>query len=393
MEFVHLTQCQLVPFDAVDDVFALEGQFALVLKQMKRKRLIDRIGREIDPGKLGRKQQPSNVRMDFGLNELMLLLRLFVGAPNNRVEARHDQKVVGVAAVALHPALHVIVKLLCMLQRMKRREHQLGDLSAEVLAGFRCAGLREYGIALDRSCRVQRAPHGKVLTLVVEHVHLFGREINRGVSVANKGVVVIAVPKPLAYVDELQSPFVGFLALEMSLTVEVVGLGLVLRGHHVPAGAAAAHDVDRGEAARQVEWLVVARRCSGDQADMLRHRGNARQQRGRLEMRHILRRAAEHVDAALARGIAIGQEDQVEFGPLGDLPQFDVVTEILAGVELRFGVQPCRDVIAGRVEKAAELELSLASCRHVVPLPWLRNAQGATTPQFSRMSIARRKAS
>ena len=77
---------------------------------------------------------------------------------------------------------------------------------------------------------------------------------------------------------------------------EVVRLGVLARGDQVPAGAAVADVVERGELARDVIGLVVGRRRGRDQADALGHHRQRRQQRDRLEMRDELHRAAERLD-------------------------------------------------------------------------------------------------
>ncbi len=55
------------------------------------------------------------------------------------------------------------------------------------------------------------------------------------------------------------------------VAVEVQRLDLHAGGDEVPAGAAAADVVERGELARDVERLVVARRGGADQPDALGH--------------------------------------------------------------------------------------------------------------------------
>src|SRR5580700_1340080 len=66
----------------------------------------------------------------------------------------------------------------------------------------------------------------------------------------------------------LDRPVVPLAMFVMLLAAKIVGFRQIRRGHHVPAGAAAADMVERGEFAGDVVGLVVARRRSRDDADM-----------------------------------------------------------------------------------------------------------------------------
>ncbi len=64
-------------------------------------------------------------------------------------------------------------------------------------------------------------------------------------------------------------------------------------------------------------------------------RGERRQQRDRLEVGDVLRRARQRLHLGLAHADVVGEEDHVELGALGGLRDLDVVLEVDAGVGLR----------------------------------------------------------
>ena len=87
---------------------------------------------------------------------------------------------------------------------------------------------------------------------------------------------------------------------------------------------------------------------------MLRHRGERRQQRQRIEIGHVLRPAAERLEFAVARRHRVGDEHQVELAALGGLCDLGVMSEIRAGVDLRVRVQPGGHMVPGRVKERTE---------------------------------------
>ena len=80
-------------------------------------------------------------------------------------------------------------------------------------------------------------------------------------------------------------------------------------------------------------------------------------------MRDELHRAAERLQVGVAHAIVVGEEDEIEFRPLGSPGDLDIVPEIDAGIRLRARVPPGRDVVAGRIEEGAEAHLALSAHR------------------------------
>ena len=150
-------------------------------------------------------------------------------------------------------------------------------------------------------------------------MQLLGVEIAARHPVADKGVVVPAVPQPFDDLDEFDGAVVALAVLVMLLAAEIVGFVDGRRRHDVPAGAAAADMVERGEFAGDVIGLVVARRRGGAEADMLGDDGERRQQGQRIEIGHVLRPAGERGEPAVAHRNRVGDEHQVELTALGGL--------------------------------------------------------------------------
>ncbi len=90
-------------------------------------------------------------------------------------------------------------------------------------------------------------------------------------------------------------------------------------------------------------------------------RGERRQERDRLEIGDVLRRAAERLHVGPPYAEIIGEEHHVEFAALGGARDLEVMLEIDAGIGLRARVPPRRDVMAGRIEESAEPHLAIAA--------------------------------
>src|SRR3954452_2854433 len=82
-------------------------------------------------------------------------------------------------------------------------EHGLRGFGGELLAVLRGSGLHDDRPALHRTGDVKRAPDGKIFSLVVQHVHLRGIEIQSALDVPHKRVVGKGIPQPGDHVIEL----------------------------------------------------------------------------------------------------------------------------------------------------------------------------------------------
>ena len=144
-----------------------------------------------------------------------------------------------------------------------------------------------------------------------------------------------------------------------------VGVG---RRHQVPAGAAVADVVERGEAARDRVGRLEGGGGGGDQAEMLGHHGQRRQQRQRIERRHrgaALQRLHRHVQ----HGQVIGHEEGVELAALQGLGVLHQRLEIEVGIGRAAGIAPGGGVDADRAHEGAEAELFALGHGAILPLP------------------------
>ena len=175
-----------------------------------------------------------------------------------------------------------------------------------------------------------------MLSAVIEEMQLVGDEILAGRLVHHDGIGLPAVPQPLDDGGELAGAVIAVGMRHVGVAAEIGGLGLVVGGHQVPAGAAAVDQVERGEFARQVIGLVVGGGRGRDEADLLGHGGQGGQQGQRLEI-HRARGARLGVQFGRTDADQVGEEEQVEFAALGQLREFDAaaVVERAVGFGLR----------------------------------------------------------
>src|SRR6516162_2593111 len=96
-----------------------------------------------------------------------------------------------------------------------------------------------------------------------------GIEINAALNIAYEGIVGPAIPQARHHVKEFACTAVTRLMLEMLVKAEIHRLIRIAGGDHVPSRASAAQVIERGEFPCDVIWLVVTRRCSSDESQML----------------------------------------------------------------------------------------------------------------------------
>ena len=207
-----------------------------------------------------------------------------------------------------------------------------------------------------------------MLADVVEEVDLVAVHVDAALLVAQQAAIFPAVPQADHDLVELGGALVALGMRHVLVEAKILGLVLDLRGHQVPARAAAADMVDRHEAAGDVVGLVVGRGRGRDQADPARHHGQRGERRRRLE----LDGAREFGAGALAacQGPAAGhahrvlEEDRVELGGFRHLGDVGVLLEVHIGRGDRIGMTPAGQVIAGHAEEAAKTELTTLVTGH-----------------------------
>ncbi len=285
--------------------------------------------------------------------------------------ADHDEgtgenfQVLGVAADLFHPALDVGIEFLAVGEGAAAGEHGLRGFRRKLLAVLGRAGLHDQRPALDRAGDVERAAHAEILSLVIEHVHLGGIEIQALFDIAHKSVVGEGIPQPGDDVIEFTRALVAFGVLHMVVEPEIqrgVGIG---SGDDIPPRAAAGNMIERGEAAGDVIGLVERGRSGRDQADMFGGACQRRQQRERLERGHGVA-ALERVDRHVQHGQMVGHEEGVELSGLEFLDQLLDMREIEVGVGPGARITPRAGVDRDRPHECAELELPFRHLPHSV---------------------------
>ena len=224
---------------------------------------------------------------------------------------------------------------------------------AEVAALLGVAGLEDDRLALRRALEVERPDHREVLAPVVERVLARAVEEDAGLLVAREGVVLVGAPQALRDLHVLERAAVAGRVVVVLVEAVVAGGAAVAARDDVPARAAAADDVERGEPPRDVERRVVRRRDRADQADAGRRDRERGEQRQRLEAVQVVGRRVRGDE------LAVDDEDEVELRLL-ELPRpLGVPVDVDARVAGDLGVQPrVADRPADAEQRRAELQLS-----------------------------------
>ena len=154
----------------------------------------------------------------------------------------------------------------------------------------------------------------------------------------------------------------------MRLATVVQRIGFVVGGDEIPAGAPAADLVERGELAGERIGLVEGGGRGRDEAEMLGHRRQRRQDRHGLELHHLAHAAARVGVARQVDGGRIGQEQKVELAALGRLRHLDGLGEARARFGVRPRMAPGGDMLTGLVHEGPEMHHStLLRLRHASP--------------------------
>ena len=199
---------------------------------------------------------------------LALVLGLLLRAADIHGDAGHHLEIVGMPAVLLHPALHVGVERLGVLDRGLRGEHHVGDARGQLSRRLRRSGLDDDRIALRRPADAERALHREIFAGVIEDVDLGRIDIAARRLVARERVAVVAAPQAAHHIDELLAALVTVAMRGMDRLAEIGGVLIAAAGDQIPAGAAAGQMIERGERARDVVGLVVGGRRGRDEAEV-----------------------------------------------------------------------------------------------------------------------------
>ncbi|MNS51517.1 hypothetical protein D3C72_841970 [compost metagenome] len=282
------------------------------------------------------------------------LAGVFVGVADIDLGPGQYQQLLGVTPQPRGAALHITVERLALLDAGGVGEDHIRRGGSKVTPLLRIAGLEDDRLALWRALDVQRPHHREVLALVVQGMHPAGVEELPGGPVAREGAVFIGAPQALHHRDMLLGAGIAGVVVVVLVTAIVAGGAGVATGDHVPAGAALADKVQRGEAAGDVEGFVVGSGQGADQADVACAYRQRRKQGQRLQTVEVMgRRAGGDV-------LAVDDEHQVEQRRLGLAGDVDVPVDVDAGVGRQLRVEP--QVVPARAAAAhgqgTELDLA-----------------------------------
>ena len=141
---------------------------------------------------------------------------------------------------------------------------------------------------------------------------------------------------------ELVGPVVAQVVLDHLLAAHVLGFAVIERGDHVPGRAPLGHQIERGEQARHMERLVVARRIGGAEAKPLGRHAHDREHRHRIHLHaadavphRVLVVAAVHV----RHRQPVIEEAEMEFSFFKDTAEMPIVIGG-PGIRARLRVAP-----------------------------------------------------
>jgi hypothetical protein len=92
---------------------------------------------------------------------------------------------------------------------------------------------------------IERSPHRKILTLVIEHMHLCRVEESAILDIADEGVISPAFPHAHHHVIKLSCTPIPVAVLDMLLKAKIERGIRIGSGDYIPAGAAASSEAKR----------------------------------------------------------------------------------------------------------------------------------------------------
>ncbi len=176
-------------------------------------------------------------------------------------------------------------------------------------------------MALRRARLVQHAVHREELAPMLDRAQLVEIDEAPAGGIGQQGVIAPAIPQRLDDLGELGRTAVARGVVGHRLEAVVARRLQVGGGDDVPARAPAAHQVQRGEAARQVVGFVVAGGGGGDQAQVGSGAGHRGEYHGGFER-------GDRAGGQAVEADRIGQEDRVELAGLGDARDAQVMLDL-----------------------------------------------------------------
>ncbi|KGV92847.1 hypothetical protein X892_2673 [Burkholderia pseudomallei MSHR3960] len=230
---------------------------------------------------------------------------------DDRIQPRQYSELIGIPSFRVHSRLEIRVEALRAFERMLRREHHVRMPRRQFEAGFGRAGLHEQRPSLRAARHVQRPGDVEVPAVMIDAPDLRGIGEHAARRIGDERALAPAFPQLDRHVDELVRAGVALGRARQRHRAEIRGRGRIVGGDRVPARPAAAHLIERQEAAREGKRIAERRGRRADQPDAF---GDERQRRRDDERIEHLRRP---MSVAVQRK-RIGEEERVELALLGD---------------------------------------------------------------------------
>ena len=331
--------------------------------------IVGGLGREIEVERLG--QQGEGVDgPGEPVDERGLVFGHGLRLAHRGVDGGRDPEAVRIAPRRLREGAGLRIGARPELQVGVDREDDLGPAHRERPPAPALPGLDDHRTALWRRGHGERSAGAEVPAAMVEAAHLRWIREHPAHLVEHDGVRLPRLPVREHHLHELVGAVVARVVVGDPVRPEVRGLGVVERGHHVPAGPAPGHVVEGREQARDVERLVVRGRAGGAEPEPARRRAHHREDGDRVHLHHphaVAHRLGEVVAEAVRHREAVVEEREMELAVLQGAGDPAVV---LGGHEVArgFGVTPRRGEVRAvlRLQKADHGD---SAVRHPAPPP------------------------
>ena len=178
------------------------------------------------------------------------------------------------------------------------------------------------------------------------------------IDIADESVLGETVPETGHDIVELACAAIALVVVQVIVSAKVERGVRVGRRHDVPAGAASADMVERGEAARDVIGLVERGGRRRDEPDAFGGAGESGQQSERLERRHG-RAPSQRLDRHVEHGKMVGHEERVELSALERLSEALQVLKVEVRVGIGAGISPPTRMNPHRAHEGAEAQLPI----------------------------------
>jgi hypothetical protein len=122
---------------------------------------------------------------------------LGISVRDDQADARHDQQLLGIAALGGRPGPQVGAERHRLLHRRRVREDRVGHGGAQVTPVLGVAGLEDDRLALRCALEIQRPDHRKVRALVVQGVLPLAVQEDPALLVPGERVRLVRVPETL----------------------------------------------------------------------------------------------------------------------------------------------------------------------------------------------------